>query len=51
MISFTFTDRDREILEEARRQAEIAIRYARDFESGTEDAMLPTNYPKAREAP
>jgi acyl-CoA dehydrogenase len=50
MISFAFTDRDREILEEARRQAEIAVRYARDFEND-EDAMLPASYPEARGRP
>jgi acyl-CoA dehydrogenase len=50
MISFAFTDRDREILDEARRQAEIAIRYARDFEDD-EDAMLPASYPEAEGRP
>ena len=50
MISFAFTDRDREILEEARRQAEIAVRYARNFEDD-EDAMLPASYPEAEGRP
>jgi acyl-CoA dehydrogenase len=50
MISFAFTDRDRDILEEARRQAEIAVRYARDFEDD-EDSMLPASYPEAEGRP
>jgi acyl-CoA dehydrogenase len=50
MISFAFTDRDRDILEEARRQAEVAVRYARDCEDD-EDAMLPASYPEAEGRP
>ena len=50
MISFAFTEMDREILDEARRQAEIAIRYARDFEND-EDSMLPASYPEAEGRP
>jgi acyl-CoA dehydrogenase len=50
MISFELTDRDREILNEARRQARLAAKYARDFESD-EDKLLPTQYPEAEGLP
>ncbi len=50
MISFAFTEMDREILDEARCQAEIAIRYARDFEND-EGAMVPASYPEAEGRP
>ena len=46
MISFAFTDRDKEILEEARAQARLAMKYARDFEHD-EDRLLPHAYPEA----
>jgi acyl-CoA dehydrogenase len=47
MISFTFTDRDRELLAEAREQARLASKYARDFEAD-EDKLLPHEYPEAQ---
>jgi acyl-CoA dehydrogenase len=50
MISFAFTARDAEILEEARAQARLAIRYARDFERD-EDRLLPPVYPEAEGRP
>ena len=50
MISFKFTDQDREILDEARRQAKLATKYARDFESD-EDKLLPRQYPEAEGLP
>ena len=46
MVSFAYTKKDREILEEARRQASLARKYARDFEHD-EDKMLPAEYPEA----
>jgi acyl-CoA dehydrogenase len=50
MISFEFTERDRELLSEARRQANLAAKYARDFESN-EDRLLPHEYPEAAGCP
>jgi acyl-CoA dehydrogenase len=50
MISFAFTERDEEILAEARIQAALALRYSRDFEHA-EDAMLPPAYPEAEARP
>ncbi len=50
MISFNYTDQDREILDEARRQAKLAAKYARDFESD-EDKLLPAQYPEAEGLP
>jgi acyl-CoA dehydrogenase len=50
MISFKLTDRDREILGEARRQAKLAAKYARDFEND-EDKLLPAQYPEAEGLP
>ena len=50
MISFALTDKDREILAEAREQARLAVKYARDFEFN-EDEMLPDEYPEARGRP
>lgn len=50
MISFDFTARDRQLLDEARRQAKLAARYARDFEQA-EDRMLPHAYPEAADCP
>jgi len=46
MISFAFTARDQEILDEARAQARMATRYARDFEHD-EDRLPPREYPEA----
>ncbi len=46
MIDFQFTAKDREILDEARRQARLAVKYARDFEDD-EDKLLPEHYPEA----
>jgi acyl-CoA dehydrogenase len=50
MISFKLTDRDQEIIGEARRQAKLAAKYARDFEND-EDKLLPAQYPEAEELP
>jgi acyl-CoA dehydrogenase len=50
MISFAFTKRDEEILEEARAQARLATKYARDFEHD-EDRLLPYTYPEAEGRP
>ena len=50
MISFAFTKRDEEILEEARAQARLATKYARDFEHD-EDNLLPSAYPEAEGRP
>jgi len=50
MISFAFTKTDLEILGEAREQAILARKYARDFEAD-EDAMLPRAYPEAEGRP
>ena len=50
MISFAFTERDEQILEEARAQARLAARYARDFERD-EDKLLPHSYPEAEGRP
>ena len=50
MISFALTERDREILEEARAQAELAVKYAQDFEHD-EDRMLPPEFPEAEGRP
>lgn len=50
MISFRLTDRDRAILGEARRQARLAGKYARDFEND-EDRLLPPEYPEAAVLP
>ena len=50
MISFEFTERDRGLLSEARRQANLAAKYARDFESD-EDRLLPHEYPEAAGCP
>jgi acyl-CoA dehydrogenase len=46
MISFSLTERDREILDEAHTQALLAARHARDFERD-EDALLPREFPEA----
>ena len=50
MISFSLTDRDSEILQEARAQANLAVKYAREFEKN-EDALLPHEYPEAADRP
>jgi acyl-CoA dehydrogenase len=50
MISFEFTERDRQLIEEARRQAKLAAKYARDFENA-EDSLLPHAYPEADGCP
>ena len=50
MISFEFTERDRELLSEARRQANLAAKHARDFEND-EDRLLPHEYPEAAGCP
>ncbi len=50
MISFAFTRKDLEILDEARAQAKLAAKYSRDFEVD-EDAMLPHEYPEAAGRP
>jgi acyl-CoA dehydrogenase len=50
MINFSLTERDREILDEARRQAKLARKYARDFEND-EDRLLPNEYPEAKGLP
>jgi acyl-CoA dehydrogenase len=50
MISFNLTDKDKLILDEARRQAKLAARYARDFEDD-EDRLLPAQYPEAAGLP
>jgi acyl-CoA dehydrogenase len=46
MISFSLTNKDREILDEAHAQALLAAKHARDFEHD-EDALLPREYPEA----
>lgn len=50
MISLEFTERDRQLIEEARRQAKLATKYARDFENA-EDRLLPHAYPEANGCP
>ena len=50
MVSFALTDADRDILAEAKAQADLASRYARDFEHD-EDRMLPHAFPEAEERP
>src|SRR3981081_1621932 len=50
MISFQLTGKEQEILEEARRQAKLAGKYARDFEND-EDKLLPAQYPEAEGLP
>ena len=50
MISFSFTKTDLDILAEAREQARLAEKYARDFEHD-EDAFLPHEYPEASGRP
>jgi acyl-CoA dehydrogenase len=50
VIDFQFTEKDREILDEARRQARLATKYARDFEDH-EDKLLPDQYPEAEGQP
>ncbi len=50
MISFALTQRDEEILEEARAQARLAAKYGRDFEHD-EDSLLPHAYPEAEGRP
>ena len=50
MISFALTCADEEILEEARAQARLAARYARDFEHD-EDRLLPPAFPEAEGRP
>jgi len=50
MVSFAFTDRDHAILEEARQQAKLATKYARDFERD-EDRLMPEEYPEAEGRP
>jgi acyl-CoA dehydrogenase len=50
VISFAFTQRDEEILDEARAQARIAAKYARDFEHD-EDKLPPRAYPEVAGRP
>lgn len=50
MISFTLTRADEDILEEARAQALLAVKYARDFEHD-EDRLLPHAFPEAEGRP
>jgi acyl-CoA dehydrogenase len=50
MISFSLTNKDREILDEAHAQALLAAKHARDFEHD-EDALLPREYPEAVDRP
>lgn len=50
MISFALTDADAAILAEARAQADLASKYARDFEHD-EDRMLPHAFPEAEGRP
>jgi acyl-CoA dehydrogenase len=50
MIDFQFTEKDRVILDEARRQAKLATKYAREFELN-EDRLLPEEYPEAAGQP
>jgi acyl-CoA dehydrogenase len=50
VISFRLTETDRRILEEARRQAKVAVKYAREFESD-EDKLVPDHYPEAVDYP
>jgi acyl-CoA dehydrogenase len=50
VISFRLTEKDREILAEARQQAELAVKYARDFEKD-EDRLVPDCYPEATNRP
>ena len=50
MISFALTDADVAILGEARAQADLASKYARDFEHD-EDRMLPHAFPEAEGRP
>ncbi len=46
MISFALTDADAAILAEASAQADLASKYARDFEHD-EDRLLPVSFPEA----
>ncbi len=50
MISFALTDTDAAILGEARTQADLASKYARDFEHD-EDRLLPHAFPEAEGRP
>lgn len=50
MISFQLTEKDREILAEAREQARLAVKYARDF-AKNEDKLVPDYYPEAENRP
>jgi acyl-CoA dehydrogenase len=50
MVSFALTDADRAILHEAKEQAELAAKYARDFEDD-EDRLLPHAFPEAEGRP
>ena len=50
MISFEFTERDRELLSEARRQANLAAKYARDLRV-TKIVCCHMNIPKQPDAP
>jgi len=50
LINFKLTKADREILDEARRQARLAYKYARDFEND-ENRLLPPEYPEAARLP
>ncbi len=50
MISFALTDADAAILAEARAQADLAAKYARDFEHD-ENRMLPPSFPEAEGRP
>jgi len=50
VISFALTAADEQILEEARAQARLAVRYARDFEHD-EDRLLPRAFPEAEGRP
>jgi acyl-CoA dehydrogenase len=50
VISFAFTKTDEDILEDARAQAKLAEKYARDFEND-EDRCRPHAYPEAEGRP
>ena len=50
MVSFALTDADRAILNEAKAQADLAFRHAREFEHD-EDRMLPHAFPEAEGRP
>jgi acyl-CoA dehydrogenase len=50
MVSFALTEADEAILAEARAQADLAVKHARDFEQD-EDRMLPHAFPEAEGRP